>query len=56
MLNATIEAARAGDAGKGCADVASEVKGLANQTTQATESISLQVTAVQSATRKAVGS
>jgi methyl-accepting chemotaxis protein len=49
-LNATIEAARAGDAGRGFAIVASEVKGLASQTAKATEEIAGQVNAIQSAT------
>lgn len=54
-LNATIEAARAGDAGRGFAIVASEVKALATQTTKATEEIAANVTAIQEATREAVG-
>ena len=54
-LNATIEAARAGEAGKGFAVVASEVKSLASQTAQATEQISRQIDAVQGNTREAVG-
>ncbi|MGJ4946726.1 methyl-accepting chemotaxis protein [Bradyrhizobium sp. HKCCYLS1011] len=49
-LNATIEAARAGDAGKGFAIVASEVKNLASQTAQATEQIASQIATIQSAT------
>jgi len=51
-LNATIEAARAGEAGRGFAVVASEVKQLASQTARATEDISTQVSAIQSATNR----
>ncbi len=50
-LNATIEAARAGEAGKGFAVVASEVKGLAEQTAKATADISSQVSEIQDATQ-----
>lgn len=53
-LNATIEAARAGEAGKGFAVVASEVKALANQTAKATEQIAQQIGEVQGATGSAV--
>ncbi len=53
-LNATIEAARAGEAGKGFAVVASEVKNLATQTSKATEEISSQVADIQSSTTDAV--
>ncbi|GLS76505.1 methyl-accepting chemotaxis protein [Oharaeibacter diazotrophicus] len=53
-LNATIEAARAGEAGKGFAVVASEVKVLAGQTAKATGDIAVQVGAIQSATAEAV--
>ena len=54
-LNATIEAARAGEAGRGFAVVASEVKALASQTTRATEDIARQIDAVQEASRNTLG-
>ncbi len=53
-LNATIEAARAGEAGKGFAVVASEVKNLATQTAKATEEIGGQIDGIQSATKSSV--
>jgi methyl-accepting chemotaxis protein len=53
-LNATIEAARAGDAGRGFAIVASEVKSLAQQTGKATEDIAAQVEQIQTATARSV--
>jgi len=53
-LNATIEAARAGEAGKGFAVVASEVKSLAVQTAKATEDIASHIQGVQKSTTSAV--
>jgi methyl-accepting chemotaxis protein len=53
-LNATIEAARAGEAGKGFAVVASEVKELAKQTGKATEDISEKIQSIQGSTQEAV--
>jgi methyl-accepting chemotaxis protein len=53
-LNATIEAARAGDAGRGFAIVAQEVKALAGQTAAATDEIGRRIEAMQSATSRSV--
>ncbi|MDG4720273.1 MULTISPECIES: methyl-accepting chemotaxis protein [Thalassospira] len=53
-LNATIEAARAGEAGKGFAVVASEVKNLANQSSHAAEEVIREIGQMQEMTREAV--
>lgn len=53
-LNATIEAARAGEAGKGFAVVASEVKSLASETTKATDEIKTQISEMQTISTEAV--
>lgn len=50
-LNATIEAARAGEAGKGFAVVADEVKKLASETAIKTEEIEKRITEIQNATQ-----
>lgn len=53
-LNATIEAARAGEAGKGFAVVADEVKKLATETAQKTEEINSRISDIQMATHESV--
>ena len=54
-LNAAIEAARAGEAGRGFAVVADEVRKLADRTTHATADISKLVTTIQGDTSSAHG-
>lgn len=51
-LNASIEAARAGEAGKGFAVVAEEVKGLAEQSTDATSEIAAIIKEIQNGTNR----
>ncbi len=53
-LNATIEAARAGEAGKGFAVVADEVKKLASETATKTEEIESRIEQIKRATQSSV--
>lgn len=53
-LNASIESARAGEAGRGFAIVAEEIRKLSEQTSNATEDIKNKIEAIQDISRNAV--